>query len=472
MYKQDKQETLFSNSIYFMGAHLEPNNRWVILAKIIPWDTIEEKYAENFKNKESGRPAKPARMALGSHIIKEKYGLSDEETVAMIVENPYLQFFLGGGQFESTVPFDASTMTWFRKRMTKEMIAEVNEYIAGGNKPNDGNPGGHGGEQSQKRENEGTLLMDATCAPSDIRFPTDVSLLNEAREKTEAIIDAQYTASGKTGVKPRTYRRKARRDYLKFARNRRPIIKTIRNAIRKQLGYVSRNLRTIESLGFNGLTAKQVAQYETLRLLYKQQEEMYTNKTHRIENRIVSISQPFIRPIKRGKANADVEFGAKVAITLEDGYARIEKLSWDAFNETSTLIEATERYKDRNGCYPERILADKIYRTRDNLRFCEEHGIRMNGPRLGRPISNAVKNKLQRALERKESGERNAIEGEFGTGKRSYNLDRLTMRLQETSEVQIHMIFLSMNLWKRLKAFLLRFFFVEFFVNDWVVLTL
>ena len=96
-----------------MGARLDPKNRRVILAKIIPCDTIEEKYAESFKNKESGRPAKPARMALGSHIIKEKYRLSDEETVAMIVENPYLQFFLGGGQFESTVPFDASTMTWF-----------------------------------------------------------------------------------------------------------------------------------------------------------------------------------------------------------------------------------------------------------------------------------------------------------------------------------------------------------------------
>jgi hypothetical protein len=36
------------------------------------------------------------------------------------------------------------------------------------------------------------LLLDATVAPADIRYPTDIKLLNEAREQTEIVIDALY----------------------------------------------------------------------------------------------------------------------------------------------------------------------------------------------------------------------------------------------------------------------------------------
>ena len=61
------------------------------MASIIPWDLIDKKYSEQFKGSTAGNPAKAARMAFGSHIIKEKYGLSDDETVEHIKESPYLQ---------------------------------------------------------------------------------------------------------------------------------------------------------------------------------------------------------------------------------------------------------------------------------------------------------------------------------------------------------------------------------------------
>lgn len=105
--------------------------------------------------------------------------------------------------------------------------------------------------------------------------------------------------------------------------------------------------------------------------LYRQQEIMYKTKEHSIEDRIVSISQPHVRPIVRGKAGADTEFGAKVAISLADGYSYIEKISWDNFNEGITLIESVERFKERFGYYPKVVLADKIYRNRDNLKYCK-----------------------------------------------------------------------------------------------------
>lgn len=144
--------------------------------------------------------------------------------------------------------------------------------------------------------------------------------------------------------------------------------------------------------------AREIPLLLTIFKLYEQQQYMYDNKVHSVENRIVSISQPWIRPIVRGKLNAPVEFGAKLDISIDtDGYARIEKTSFDAYNESGSLKKAAERYKERTGHYPERILADQIYRTRENRSFCKEQGIRLSGPKLGRP--NPVTTKTDKKLE-------------------------------------------------------------------------
>ncbi len=100
------------------------------------------------------------------------------------------------------------------------------------------------------------------------------------------------------------------------------------------------------------------------------------------------------------------------------GYAEITTLSWDAYNETQDLEKASEDYKGRYGYYPQRILADRIFRTRENRRYCKARGIHLNGPPLGRPLKDRTVYDEQLRLEREESRERNAIEGKFGEGKR------------------------------------------------------
>ena len=114
---------------------------------------------------------------------------------------------------------------------------------------------------------------------------------------------------------------------------------------------------------------------------------MYSTNSHRVENRIVSLSQPWVRPIVRGKQNAEVEFGAKVEMSDVNGYLRVEDLRWDAFNESTTFQESVENYRKAYGHYPERVLADTIFRTRENLRYCKERDIHLNGPKLGKPSS-------------------------------------------------------------------------------------
>ena len=235
------------------------------------------------------------------------------------------------------------------------------------------------------------MIVDASCAPADIHYPTDLDLLNQARAQSEHLIDELYQqVAGCLEKKPRTYRRTARRDYLRIVKRRKKPRRLIRKGLRQQLNYVRRNLGHIDQLIEAGATlaALNPREYKTLLVIhevYRQQHHMYHHKQRRIDDRIVSLSQPHVRPIVRGKAGTPVEFGAKFAISCVAGYVFLDRLSWDNFNESEDLIPQIKRFRTRTGHYPDSVHADQIYRTRDNLRWCKRHGIRLSGPPLGRP---------------------------------------------------------------------------------------
>jgi hypothetical protein len=468
MYKRrNGQINALETPLFFGGVKLDPSNRWVRLAELMPWDFIEEKYAQTFEGQATGNPAKPSRMAVGTLIAKERYGFSDEDILEEIRMNPYLQYYIGMPEFSHEAPFDASTITRFRKRVTPQMLDEINDLVIGrktreGQKSEDppepppslGGGAAAGEGQESSPENKGTMILDATCTPQDIRFPTDISLLNEAREKLEKMIDAAHAGGCTEGKKPRTYRKIARKEYLRYVRNKKPKKGFLRKSIRKQLGYVARNLLYLDEIlrkHPDALGERQLKTLGVIRTLHAQQQEMHREETHSVKDRIVSISQPHVRPIVRGKVAAPVEFGAKVEMSLVDGYARIEKMSWDAFNEGGTLRQSVEQFRADTGHYPERILADKLFRTRENLAYCKAHHIRMNGPKLGRPPQDKALYREQLRLERQESGERSAIECEFGVGKRRYTLGCIMTRLQHTSEVSVRVSILTMNLFRKLR---------------------
>jgi hypothetical protein len=287
------------------------------------------------------------------------------------------------------------------------------------------------------------MILDATCAPSEIRYPTDAGLLNEARQNSEKIIDLLHVPG--SGTKPRTYRKKAKKAYNHFVRNRKPNKKKVRKCVKQQLGYLRRNLGTIESMLAVGgeLPPRWNKRLEIIKTLYSQQKLMYDTKTHSVPDRIVSISQPHIRPIVRGKAKAPVEFGAKLDISVVDGYTRLEYMSFDAYNESGLLIEAAERYKLRTGHYPARILADKIYRIRENLSFCKKHGIRLSGPALGRPKADAVPDKKQ---DYADICERVEVERRISLAKRKCGLGLITAKLPETAASVIALSIVVLNL--------------------------
>ncbi|MCM1045570.1 MAG: IS5 family transposase [Candidatus Gastranaerophilales bacterium] len=401
-------------------------------------------------------------MALGSLIIRSRFRFPDRELVEQITENPYLQYFIGLPGYQDPPPFDASTLVLFRKRITADMLNEANEYLLAHKdddqpgSPSSGNGAEGSGIPKEEGTNKGTLAIDATCALANIRYPQDISLLNETREKLEQMI---YRMCKSYGLQlPRRYRRKARKEYLAFAKCRKHNKKQVRTAVRKQLSYVRRDIGYLEGYFSRGYVPdiRDIPHILTILKLYDQQEYMYRSKVHSVPDRIVSISQPWIRPIVRGKAKAPVEFGAKLDVSIDgEGYGRLEKVSFDAYNESGYLIGAVERYRSRTGRYPERVLADQIYRTRDNRAYCKKHGIRLSGSKLGRPSPDA---KTDKKLEHKDNMDRIEVERFFSRSKRCYGLRCIVTKLEETQMTSIALSVFVSNLFRIQKRILLRLF--------------
>jgi len=465
---------------------LDENNRWVKMSQCIPWDELAEGYYQGFSSSQ-GRPLKDARLAIGAVIIKHKLCLSDRETVAQIQENPYLQYFVGLPGYQMAAPFAPSLLVEIRKRMGESMFEAFHGVIidavetakakkAARSEPRKSHPDDHDDgppaapdmiDKEPEPAHQGKLILDATVAPQAIRYPTDLNLLNEARVFSEKIIDLLYPETD-WQKKPRTYRQKACKAYLSVVKRRRPVGKVRRRGIKQQLQYLRRNLGHIERLLEHWPEGAELPlpnwllyRYWVIQSVYAQQWEMYQNKSRRCANRIVSISQPYVRPIIRGKVNKPVEFGAKLSVSLtNEGLARVDHLRWNAFHEGGDLVSQVKAYRRCYGVYPEAVLGDPIYGTRDNRRYLKEHGIRFAGKPLGRPkkVTAANREELQqlKAQRRAEYLQRIPIEGKFGQGKNGYDLNYIRAKRPDTSYAWINSIFLVMNLLILLRIFFAR----------------
>lgn len=494
-YKSQKQRTLpgFDTPPDMI---LNPDNRWVKLSECIPWDDLAQSYHKKLSST-LGRPAKDARIVIGAVIIKHKLSVSDNETVEQIRENPYLQYFIGLKGFQSEAPFAPSLFVEVRKRMGQTVFNEFHEAIIDVIEPGkarqiartedddddtDGDVAALNASGSVFRDNaetiepslsdklpknHGKLIVDASVVEQAIRFPTDLGLLNEARELSERIIDELHARSSDPQKrKPRTYREIARKAYLSVTKLKRPSNKRRRAGIRQQLQFLRRNLGYIETMlttypyGTSlPLPNWLLRRYWVLPHLFEQQYKMYITHARRCDDRIVSISQPYIRPIIRGKQGKTVEFGAKISVSLTGrGLAHVDELHWNAQHEGHDLQDQVEAFKKRYGCYPEVVIADTAYGSRNNRSFLKQRNIRFAGKPLGRPPKVTPENedevKRLKAQRRQEYRQRIPIEGKFGQGKYGYRLNNIRARRADTSIAWINSIFLVMNLLVLVQVFI------------------
>jgi len=422
---------------------LTPKNRWVKLAVLIPWDTLASIY-HNKLDRTMGRKSVDARVVIGTLIIKHKLNLTDEETLQIISENPYMQFFLGLDVFHPDSLFSPSLFVEIRKRLGEESFDEFNKAVIRVAFPPKES-------QADEQKNKGKLQIDATVADQYIKYPNDLDLVNKAREEGEKLIDHLYKIL-QPAVKPRTYRKVARQRYLSVAKKKKKTTMEIRKVIRYLLNALNRNLKSISKMldefepGNFPLNKKQQKTLMVLHTLYEQQKEMYDQKKNTVAHRIVSISQPHVRPIVRGKmGKKGVEFGAKIGLSLMDGFARVNTLSWEAYNESKDLQRQAEAYKAIFGYYPELIQADKIYATNQNRKWCKQNNIRLTAKPKGKSIEKTYREKKK---EKQEFNERNHIEGKFGQAKQGYRLNEVKAKLKDTSESWIGVIIFVLNVIK------------------------
>ncbi|MEO5363714.1 MAG: transposase, partial [Magnetococcus sp. DMHC-8] len=257
--ERDKKQPTLPGFESSFERSLSPNNRWIKLAEVVPWDEFATAYYSGMCA-DQGAPAKPARLIVGAVIIKHRQRWTDEETVLQIQENPYLQFFYGFSGFTLEQPFAPSLFVEIRKRMGAAVYEQFEQSVA-------------------------TKL-------------SDILKKREKKAKPPTQQDGGMSAPAPLG------------------------------GIRPDLNHEWPV----------GLSHRHLRQLWVIREVYNQQKHMYDNRLRSHPHRIVSISQPHVRPIIRGKAGTSVEFGAKLSASLDDnGLARVDELRWEAFNESADL---------------------------------------------------------------------------------------------------------------------------------------
>lgn len=507
-YRENQDQDQLSLEEFFLpfGGQLRKDNRWVRLAEIMPWRHIEEIYVKNM-SEETGRPGISSRIAFGALYINAHCHLTDEGTVTQLQENPYMQYFVGLNEFHPEPLFDSSMMVHFRKRFPVEEVAKINEYVCTGKWPeeqrkvdrNDEDDNGNEPpappcgkaegastaskqkgkankntskeKEKRRKKNRGKLILDATVAPADIKYPTDIDLLNKSREHLETAVNILWQHVFHTGHKLPYSAKKARKSYLKLAKSKKWTQAKCRKAIGEQLQYIRLATEQLEKYtalvpDANTLFPRWLRdRLAVIPVVYQQQKEMYDNRTHHCQDRIVSLEQPHVRPIQRGKRPNPTEFGQKLHLSVVDGFTYLEQTSWSNFNEGCDLQAAVEDYLRKFGCYPTAVLADKIYQTRTNKLYCKQLGIRLSGPPLGRRKVSQTDAKIKRQMYQ-DSCLRNAIEGRNGNAKRRFGLDRIFSKLDETAKTEAALILLAMNASLRLARWFALFFHTLLFPLD------
>ena len=357
------------------------------------------------------------------------------------LENPYVQAMCGLETFVTEGGVDPSLLSKTRKRLGREFFQQFEMEVL---------------EVLKRRRivRPGEHFLDATVVPANIEFPTDVKLLNRARQWVVKWIGVIRKRCGMK-EKVRTYCRKAQSGWLSFQKKRKKTRAMIRLMRGKLLRYLRRNIGQIEELlRERGQCLKRREEefcdrrLKVIKTVYDQQLEMWKTKAQRIKDRIVSLHLPHIRPIVRGKDGRDVEFGPKVLVSWTDGFGFLDELRFEGYNEGLLWKKSLKFRKERFGKYPEESTGDGIFGTRDNRKMLKEEGVRGGVKALGR-ASNTTENR--KWLRKKQRLRGSQMEGLIGHAKNHFGLNRIRYRVPEGEEIWIRLGLLAMNLSTALK---------------------
>ena len=406
---------------------LDKNNHWVELGNLLPWTELEKIYNSRLDNEVKGAGNKPARMIIGACIIKHKFSLSDEETISMIQENPYMQYLCGLAEFTDKPLFDPSLFTTIRKRITIEEINKLtiellNKELAvkearkiGERKQESDNeeppatPSEDNGAEftdSQNRTHKGVLKIDATCADAEVRYPVDADIIHDGCKIAERYI--KKICEGLYIKNVRSCYCDARSFYLELIKRKKKGAKLIQSTLSAMLIYLNKDLRKLAELFV-----------------------------------VYQGSKDFLQPHEQ----------------------RILRATFDMYSQQLEMFdEKKHQCKDRFGYLPANILADKIYTNQPYRRILKEYEIKTYCKPLGRPPKEPGSPEYLKKMA-KAVGERNEVECSFDTGKRVYRANNIRAKLPETAECWTAMCYFVKNVMKFLRELCLALF--EIKLNLW-----
>ena len=279
------------------------------------------------------------------------------------------------------------------------------------------------------------VVTDATCYESSLRFPTDQKLLWEASDwcQNQLKLLCKYNKC----PMPRTKYLKWQQRYWNYSRKRRKSKKervAITRGLLKLLKKLLEEMAVLTQQLNASMPEKYYRQYAIIEKVYEQQNYKFTTG-HSPENRIVSLSKSYIRPIVRGKETKAVEFGAKVNKIQINGISFIEHLSFDAFNEGTHFKSSVHLAQTLTHAKVRLMGADAIYATNANRKFASSQNIVTDFARKGRAGKYEQQRKQLAAMITKERATR--LEGSFGKDKQHYYLNRIKARTKDNEALWI-----------------------------------
>lgn len=438
MYTKESNEHQYSfTHDWFVVPELDEDHELVKIAKIIDWVSLSDNLAK-FYCPDNGRPAKPARAKVGLLILKHLYRFSDEELIDLLKRDIYAQYLCDISLKEAKDFINSSTLSKFRKQIGLEGAKLIEQEVLIS-------------LQRAKLLKGRKLVCDTTVVPSNIAYPTDISLLEKIRQKAVRYLDKSREFGAKTY---RTYKRTAKKVYIQYQKIRHHTIKSRKKAQKKILQFSRRNVSQLKeavkeiSKAAGSLLGNAQEKFlkeaesflTTASSIMTQQKDIY--KGLKVKERIVSIHQPHIRPMVRGKYPVEVEFGPNALLNLKNNFLFLDDLQFNNVSDTQLLDTAIKGYKERFNSLPTQLTTDRGFWSPENYTLAEDYGIaKIAIENKGK--SSYLKGKPFRERLRRL---RCAVEAKISLAKRKFGLDRIRYTIQNGEEIWVRLSLISMNL--------------------------
>jgi len=311
---------------------IDLNHELVLLADKIEWQYFEEEFSGLYSN--TGQPAMPIRLMVGSLMLKRIYDLGDETLAEAWIRDPYMQYFCGIAHFEHKFPCDPSDFVHFRKRLGEQGIEKIFAYSVKL----------HGKDARVKM-----TLSDTTVQGNNTTFPTDAKLAKKVIDKLNAIAQKEGLVQRQTYV--RTSKQLLRDTYNPNHPKRR--VKA-RRAGKKLNTIAGRLLRELE----RELPTETLAGLENERTLYKRVLSQKRND----KDKVYSLNKPFTACIAKGKVHKPYEFGNKVGL-ITTAKKNMIITAIKSFNgnphDSKTIEPLLNQMQDNLGYTPGEVVYDR-----------------------------------------------------------------------------------------------------------------